>query len=187
MTDDYAVYGPLAALIGNWSGNRGVDLAPEPDGEEREPYYETILYEAIGDLKNAEEERIWALRYHQVVYRQRNGEMFHNETGYWMWSASNKTVMHSLTIPRGVCVLAGGIFDGDCESGKPITISVAAKLGDPDWGIIQSPFMSKKASTLAFSQTVTVDGDRMEYQESTLLDIYGRKFDHTDGNILTRA
>ena len=186
MSAEFSVYGPLAALIGNWRGDKGLDLAPEPDGEEKEPYYETILYEPIGDLKNAEEQEIFALRYHQVVYRKRNDEVFHNETGYWMWVPESRTVMHSLTIPRGVCVLAGGTYESECDLSKPVTLSVAAKLGDPDWGVIQSPFMAKKASTLGFEQTVTVTGDEMEYRETTFLDIYGRKFDHTDGNVLKR-
>ena len=32
-------YGPLAALIGVWEGNKGVDIAPEPNGEETNPYF----------------------------------------------------------------------------------------------------------------------------------------------------
>ena len=43
-------YGPLAALIGTWKGDKGVDRAPESDGEERNPFYETITFEAAGDV-----------------------------------------------------------------------------------------------------------------------------------------
>ncbi len=32
-------FGPLTGLIGTWVGDKGVDRAPEPDGEERSPYY----------------------------------------------------------------------------------------------------------------------------------------------------
>ena len=32
-------YGPLAALIGTWEGDKGVDVAPEPDGTEEKLYY----------------------------------------------------------------------------------------------------------------------------------------------------
>jgi hypothetical protein len=186
-TMDNQEYGPLQALIGNWEGDKGLDLAPEPDGEEREPYYETLMFEAIGDVSNAEKEKIYALRYHQVVYRKRNGEVFHNETGYWMWSALNNTVMHSLTIPRGVCVLAGGAFSGPVEPGQRVQISVSAAIDNPDWGIIQSPFMRDNAKTLAFDHRLVIEGDTLTYHESTLLDIYGRRFDHTDGNTLNRV
>lgn len=186
MNDELRNYGPLAPLIGEWHGNRGIDLAPEPDGEEREPYYETLIFEPIGDVSNAEKECIYALRYHQVVYRIRNDEPFHNQTGYWMWSALTGKVMQSLTIPRGICLLAGGDFSGDWEPGKPVTLEVAARAGDGNWGIVESPFMGENASTRSFAHTLTVSGDSLEYRETTLLHIYGRDFDHVDGNILTR-
>ena len=31
-------YGPLAGLIGVWKGDKGLDVAPEPDGTENNPY-----------------------------------------------------------------------------------------------------------------------------------------------------
>lgn len=34
--------GPLAALLGAWEGDKGVDRAPEPDGEGRNPYTLTV-------------------------------------------------------------------------------------------------------------------------------------------------
>ena len=95
-------YGPLTALIGTWAGDKGMDIAPEPDGEEHNPYHETILFEAIGDVTNAESQRLVALRYHQVVRRNSNNKVFHNETGYWIWDAERNLVMQTLTIPRGV-------------------------------------------------------------------------------------
>ena len=36
-------YGPLAALIGVWKGDKGVDRAPEPDGDEMSDSESTIL------------------------------------------------------------------------------------------------------------------------------------------------
>ena len=47
--------------------------------------------------------------------------------------------------------------------------------------------MGDKASTVAFEHRVEVSGDCMSYSETTSLDIYGRKFDHTDTNELTRT
>ena len=38
MSDDANVdYGPLAGLIGSWSGDKGTDIAPDPDGTETNP------------------------------------------------------------------------------------------------------------------------------------------------------
>ncbi|HFE38405.1 MAG TPA: DUF1794 domain-containing protein [Gammaproteobacteria bacterium] len=180
MIDDVD-YGPLAVLVGNWEGGKGMDTSPEPDGQEQTPYFETILFEAIGDVSNAESQTLAVLRYHQIVRRQSNNEVFHNETGYWMWDAKTDVVMQSLTIPRGVCVLAGGKSRAQNDA---TVLAVSAAIDDSDWGIIQSPFMQEKARTTAFTHEITVRGDELSYSETTVLDIYGKTFDHTDSNVL---
>ena len=178
-------YGPLARLVGTWEGDRGLDVAPEPDGSEESPYYETIRFEAIGDVTNAESQTLAVVRYQQIVSRKSNDEVFHDQTGYWMWDAASGTVMQSIVIPRAVCVLAGGSFAGSVESGSRVELSVAAGLDDPDWGIVQSPFMRDNARTVSFRHDVVVDGNTLSYSETTALEIYGRSFDHTDENELT--
>jgi hypothetical protein len=177
-------YGPLAPLIGFWRGDKGMDRAPEPEGEELSPYYETIMFEAAGDVDNAEEQVLSIVRYHQVVYRKSNDEVFHNETGYWLWDKESGVVMQSFTIPRAVAIVAGGTAKVT-DSGAT-ELEVKAVLGDPDWGIVQSPFMRDNASTRAFTHKITVQGDSLRYFESTLLGIYDREYDHTDANRLTR-
>jgi hypothetical protein len=180
-------YGPLTDLIGVWKGDKGLDVAPEPDGTETNPYFETITFTASGGVTNAESQDLSVVHYHQIVQRNSNGEVFHNETGYWMWDAATSTVMHSLTIPRAVCVLAGGTYDGQKDADGRAVIEVAAALGDKDWGIIQSPFMRDNATTTAFHHTITVGNGLLSYAETTMLDIYGKTFEHTDQNELARA
>ena len=184
-TVDGIDYGPLAGLIGTWTGDKGIDIAPDPAGQEENPYFETLLFEAIGDLTNANEQKLAALRYHQVVSRKSDRKVFHNETGYWMWDAATGTVMHSLTIPRGVCVLAGGKA-APAGAGDKTVLEVNAALGDKDWGVVQSPTMRDKASTVRFSQKITVSGDDLSYFDTTTVQIYGKAFEHTDGNRLKR-
>jgi methylamine---glutamate N-methyltransferase subunit C len=179
-------YGPLTALIGTWQGEKGLDVAPEPEGTEENPYYETIVFEAAGDVTNAETQTLAIVRYHQVVHRQSNGEIFHDQIGYWTWDPATRTVAQSLNIPRVVSLLAGGSFPGETV-GSETVLEVRAKKGDRDWGIIESPFMRDHASTLSFEHRLEVRGDRMSYSEKTLLDIYGRRFEHTDANQLTRT
>ncbi|MGB0575656.1 MAG: heme-binding beta-barrel domain-containing protein [Alphaproteobacteria bacterium] len=87
MSENDFDYGPLAGLIGVWTGDKGMDIAPEPDGTEHNPYYETITYTAIGDADNAEEQLLTALHYIQIVQRKSNDEVFHHQSGYWMWDA----------------------------------------------------------------------------------------------------
>ncbi len=176
-------YGPLEALIGTWEGDRGVDISPEPEGTEENPYYETLSFTAIGDVENAESQTLAILRYQQIVRRKSNDEIFHDQTGYWMWDAREGVVMQSIVIPRAVCVLAGGRYT---DEGSPVKLVVAARLGDPDWGIIQSPFMRDHAKTVAFRHELTVADGVLSYSQTTSLEIYGRRFDHTDADQLVR-
>lgn len=77
--------------------------------------------------------------------------------------------------------LAGG---RDTDAGSPVKLVVAAKLDDPDWGIIQSRFMRDGAKTVAFRHDLSVVDRTLFYSETTSLEIYGRSFDHTDDNQL---
>src|SRR5690242_8992521 len=88
-------YGPLQALIGTWEGDKGRDVAPEPQGSEESAYSETITFEPIGNAKNANTQILAVLRYQRTVRRKSNNEVFHDETGYWMWDAQAGVVMHS--------------------------------------------------------------------------------------------
>ena len=179
-------YGPLTELIGIWKGDKGHDVAPDPDGIENNPYYETLTFTAIDDVTNAESQILVALHYRQVVQKKSNDEVFHDETGYWMWDAREKTIMHSLTIPRGVSVLAGGIYSGEKDDNGKTVLNVCATVDDKNWQIIQSPFMQENAKTTKFTQHIAVGNEKLSYLETTIVDIYGKTFEHTDQNELTR-
>ena len=178
-------YGPLAALVGLWEGDQGMDIAPEPDGTEKNPFFETILFEAVGTVTNAERQTLAAVRYHQVVSRKSNQKVFHNETGYWSWDPQINAVAQSLTIPRGLCVLAGGKIKFSFD-GRKTELDVAATEHDDEWRIIQSPFLRSKARATEFRHHIAVSGDELDYNETTILEIYGKTFEHTDKNVLTR-
>jgi len=187
-------FGPLQHLFGTWKGDKGLDVTPvKPTGKpaatkklqkEEIPYFDVITIEPVGDVINAEEQTLVVARYHQSVFRKSDKEQFHDEIGYWIWNPANKTVMQSLLIPRAVGLLAGGKVT---EAKGAITFKVSAAIDNKDWGIIQSPFMQKKARTERFVHTVTVSGKTMTYNETTTLNIYGKVFQHTDGNTLTRS
>ncbi len=179
-------YGPLAALIGTWTGDKGLDIAPEPEGTEENPYYETIVFEAAGDVENAEEQKLAVLRYLQIVRRKSDDQVFHDQTGYWMWDAAQRTVMHSIAIPRGLCLVAGGILSDAEAAADPLVLRVAAADGDPHWGIAQSPFLRDHAKTVRYSMSLKVSGTTMVFSQTTSLQIYGRDFEHTDDNELSR-
>lgn len=179
-------YGPLIGLLGNWKGERGVDIAPETDGSiEENPYYEEINFEAAGDVTNAGQQVLTIVRYHQKVYRKTNNKQFHDQIGYWLWDASEETIMYTLSIPRAVTLVAGGSFTMTNYNPDSVLLTVeSAENGD--WPIAESPFMHEKAKTTGFSLKLIVKGNKMTYAQTTALDIYGKAFDHTDKSSLEK-
>jgi len=95
-------------------------------------------------------------------------------------------IMQSFTIPRGVCVIAGGFIDGEIRKDST-ELAVAASVDDPDWGILEATFMKLNAQTTAFEHTIKVNGNKMNYSETTVVKIYGTTFNHTDDNELTKV
>jgi len=161
-----------------------MDVAPEPDGDEHNPYYETLVLEAAGRVTNAGEQTLSVVRYHQVVSRKSNNEVFHDQVGYWLWDPVREVVVQTLTIPRAVSLQAGGTAS---VTGGTTVLEVRAGDGDEQWGIVQSPFIQAKAQTLEFRHRLSVQGDTLTYCETTVLDIYGKRgYEHTDGNTLKR-
>ena len=175
---------PLVALIGVWKGDMGVDLAPKPEEDENNPYYEVLTIESIElDVENAEEQELDAVKYHQVVREKANDKVSHSETGYWLWDKKEQTIMNSFSIPRGVNVLAGGTVT---NTNNELKFNVAVAENDTKWGIVQSPFMLKKAKTLSFKREFKVSDNKLIYSQEMVLDIYGKIFNHTDVNTLTK-
>lgn len=183
MVDTKVVnYGPLTGLIGTWSGDKGTDVAPEPDGTENNNYYESIIFTEASEVTNAESEVLSALHYVQKVHRIEGDKMIHHETGYWMWNQQTNEVIHSLTIPRGVCVLAAGKVN-ELDS---INFEVSAEIDSQDCTLIQSPFMKKNAKLTSYQQQLILSENSLYYKQTMILDIYGKVFEHTDNNTLLR-
>ena len=181
MTVDY---GPLTQLIGTFTGDKGLDTAPDPDGKEENLFYETIVFSEAGEAVNAEEQSLAALHYHLVVNRKSDDKVIHNQTGYWMWDKEKNEIIQSIAIPRAVCLLAAGTATTE-ENGKVI-INVATDEKCDSWVIVQAPFMHKKEKTTSFKQTMTIQGNELHYHETTMVDIYGNSFEHTDTNTLSK-
>ncbi|OUR79068.1 hypothetical protein A9Q83_05665 [Alphaproteobacteria bacterium 46_93_T64] len=178
-------YGPLGDLIGVWKGREGVDIAPEPEGTENNLYHEVITYSAGGSITNAESQTLAVVHYRQVVRRISNEKIIHDQTGYWMWDATTNTVMHAFAIPRGICVLAGGIYKGHKDKDSRAILELSAKAGDTQYSIIESPFMQEQAVTVEFRQKLIIGNGQLSYFQTTMVDIYGKMFEHTDCNELT--
>jgi len=177
-------YGPLSGFIGTWTGDQGMDLAPEPDENERSAYYERLVFETAGDVDNADSQDLVMLRYNQIVMRKRNDEVFHNEAGFLIWNAEQALVMQSFAIPRGLALVAGGTAEVSNDS---VSIDLGAAADNKQWSISQSPFLTNNARTIEFSRTYLLVGNTLTYRQTTQLEIYGREVAHTDSNTLTRS
>ncbi|TCS42003.1 heme-binding beta-barrel domain-containing protein [Reinekea marinisedimentorum] len=183
--NNFVDFGPLQLLIGEWTGSKGDDRSPEPDGIEENAYRETIRFEPIREVTNAEEQRLAVLQYRQIVHRIRDNKQIHDQSGYWMWDAVNNQIIHTFCIGRGIAVVAGGSFT-ETED-REFTLTVAAEAGGSEWTIQQAPFLTEKAKTTGFTMSLTVKGDTLSYDQTTIVDIYNYKqFEHTDKSTLTR-
>ncbi len=176
---------PLEQLIGTWKGDAGTDLAPKPEEDESNPYYEVLTIEPVDiEVENAEEQELVAVIYNQIVREKANDEISHSETGYWMWDKNENTIMNAFSIPRGVSVLAGG---GVQFTDNELRLKVAVKEDDTQWGIVQSPFMLKKAKTVSFVREFIISGNELKYSQEMVLNIYGKVFSHIDENTLKKV
>ena len=178
-------YGPLFQLIGRWSGNKGLDVAPDAAANpDKSAYSDELIVTPSGPAENAEEQQLVSVKYHHLVRKKATGRIFHDQIGHWIYEASTGLIMHSLTIPRGVCILAGGSIRKD-EQGTHFEVS--ANTDNKDFGILQSPFMKSKARTDSFNMTLTVNENSLSYVERMWLDIYGKKFEHIDKSLLHKV
>ena len=177
-------YGPLAILLGRWVGNKGLDKAPDANAEPDNSFFtDELSFTVAGAAENAEEQNLVAVKYHHVVRKNENGLIFHDQIGHWIYEPGTAMIMHSLTIPRAVCVLAGGQIE---QKGNESIFEVEAKAGSETFGIVQSPFMIEKARTTAFQMKLSVKDDELNYKETTFLHIYGKDFEHVDESRLKR-
>ncbi len=180
-------FGPIACLIGSWKGEKGMDISPEKSGEsEASAFTETLTFSVVGDVTNAGTQKLAVISYHQEVFRADDGSKFHDQIGYWIWDKAADTVMHTISIPRAVTLVAGGEVKSSEYNATSAQFEVGSEEGG-DWGIAQSPFMQNNAKTTAYKMAMQVDDDRMSYSQTTFLEIYGKSFDHSDKSVLVRV
>jgi hypothetical protein len=176
--------GPLAALVGRWEGNEGVDIASAHDGSKETHYRECLSFEPIGPVNNGPQ-TLYGLRYSTVAWPRIQEKPFHEELGYWLWDAERKQVMRCFIIPRGVVVNAGGTSEPYAKE-----FSMAAEAGSGVYGILSNPYLEEAMKPVRYELTVTIHEPwKFSYKEDTQLEISGRSdlFHHTDQNTLKRS
>jgi len=175
--------GPLAALVGTWEGNEGVDIAPTKDGSKETHFRERITFEPIGPVVNGAQ-TLYGLRYSTVTWPLIQEQPFHEEVGYWLWDAERKQVMRCFVVPRGVVVNAGGTSEPHAKQ-----FSMTAEAGSAIYGILSNPYLDQAAKTIRYELTVTSHEPwKFSYKEDTQLEMAGQAdlFHHTDQNSLKR-
>jgi hypothetical protein len=184
--DDLDKLGPLAALVGTWEGEGGLDVSfHHADGAVGDtPYRERITFGAFGPVDNGTQ-CLYGLDYRMAAWRGDEVDPFHTEVGYWLWDAERQLVMRAFMVPRGTVVMAGGPAAPDATE-----FTMTAELGSTEFGVLQNPYLSGAASTVRYTVTVRIDGpDAFSYEEDTVLrmNVMADELHHTDRNQLRRA
>src|SRR3954462_2006780 len=149
---DNSEWGPLAGMIGEWEGDGGLDLSwHNVEGELGEtPYREKVSMEAFGPVDNGTQS-LYGFDYRMAAWRGSEENPFHTEVGYWLWDAAAGEVLRGFVVPRGITVLAGAT--GVAAAATSFTLT--ARSGSPRYGICENAYLAEKASSEAYTVTIT--------------------------------
>ncbi len=178
-------FGPLAALIGTWEGDQGLDVSYSYVKKAiiETPYRETATFNIVGDVDNGDQ-KLWVIDYTTAAIRIGETDVFHTELGYWLWDPATEEVMRCFMVPRGSAILAGGKCKPNAKS-----FEMSAKQGDKAYGVLSNPYLCKKAECTAYTLSCTIDGDTWSYEEDTVMTmaVTGGTVHHTDKNTLRKV
>src|SRR5205085_5977235 len=154
MTDN-AEWGPLAALIGEWEGDQGLDFAyANAEGKVKDtPYREKTSMKPFGPVENGSQV-LFGLDYRMAAWRGTEEDPFHTEVGYWLWDAADGQVMRCFMVPRGSVLIAGGQAKADST-----TFSMQAEVGAESYGILSNLYLAASARTTLYQCSVTIGDD----------------------------
>lgn len=175
--------GPLSQMAGIFEGSRGTDRHPEADGPMEEPYVERYELQPLDPQTNGPQ-LLYGLRYHVHITRPGDTGTFHDQVGYWLWEPATGSVLHTLSIPRGLVAMAAGTAPRDAKQ-----FELKSELGSQHFGICSNPFLDRAFKTVSFRIEVKILGNgTWSYEQDTVLQIAGRPdlFHHTDKNTLRK-
>lgn len=177
--------GPLAALVGTWEGDEGVDVAfQHARGEIGETTYrERATFSPFGPVDNGTQS-LFGLDYRMSAWRPGEDIPFHTEVGYWLWDAADGQVMRCFMVPRGSTILAGGPATPEASS-----FTLQAEVGSETYGILSNPYLARVARTVLYQVVVTVDDGVFSYRQNTTIEHarLDETLEHTDTNRLRRV
>jgi hypothetical protein len=177
-------WGPLAALIGEWEGDEGLDVSfHNATGKVAETKFrERATFAPFGPVANGPQQ-LWGLDYRMAAWRLNEENPFHTEIGYWLWDGATGEVLRCFMVPRGSTTIAGGTAAIDAT-----TFDLAAKLGDESYGVLSAPYLAKNARTTKYTCTVRTEGGLYAYESCTTYHhVRGGEIAHTDRNRLKKV
>ena len=175
--------GPIAPMAGIWEGT-GEDLHPTAQGSERQAFIERYELQPIDPQTNGPQ-LLYGLRYHTRIVKPDSVGMFHEQVGFWLWEPATRTILQTLTIPRGQIAMLVGRAAADAK-----TFRLEAVRGSGTNGILSNPFLEYAFKTLQVILDVTIHPDgTWSYEQDTVISISGvaAPFHHTDRNTLTKV
>jgi hypothetical protein len=182
---DPSLLGPLAALIGTWEGDAGLDVSfhNEDGAVGNTPYRERVTFNPFGPVDNGAQ-HLYGLDYRMSAWRGDEEDPFHTEVGYWLWDGDARQVMRCFMVPRGSTVLAGG--DADATS---TTFTMRADVGSTTYGILSNRYLDEKARTVHYEVTMTVGDGTYSYEEDSVVELAatGSTIHHTDRNTMRKV
>jgi hypothetical protein len=171
--------GPLQPFAGSWKGEWGLDTKPKKDGPREQPFVESVKFHVLDPVANGPQ-LLYGLQYETVIQKPNNPKDYHRQVGHMLWEPSTKTVYYTLSIPRGMCLMASGKVEPDAKE---------FELKATGSQIVSSPFLDFAFKTTDFHIKFTVhDDNKWEYFENTIMSIKDQTepFNHTDKSILIR-
>lgn len=151
-------------MAGIWEGERGLDVKPKAEGPKKQAYVERIELQPIDPQTNGPQ-LFYGLRYHVHITKPDQVKTYHDQVGYWLWEPATQTVIHTLTIPRGQALMAGGTVAPDAKE-----FELVARQGDPYYGINSNPFLEHAFKTIEFRIKVFINDDSTwGYDEDTVM------------------
>ena len=182
---DPSLLGPLAALVGTWEGDAGLDVSYQNDrGVVAETVYrERATFNPFGPVANGSQE-LYGLDYRTAAWRIGEDDPFHTEVGYWLWDAADGQVLRCFLVPRGSTIIAGGEADPGAK-----TFTMTADRGSTTYGILSNRSLDERARTVHYDCTVTVADGVLRYESDTVVEhaTHGDTIHHTDRNTLRRV
>ena len=149
-------WGPLAALIGDWEGTVGLDVAFSHERNEvfETPFSEKVTMKPFGPVQNGSQ-TLFGLDYKTAMWRGSEENPFHTEVGYWLWDAATGEVLRCFVVPAGHRTGRRRHHD----RGRRPRSRCTRVSADTPYRIAENTYLAANASTVRYESNITINAD----------------------------